>query len=56
MAVKETKRVSVKSILNGTLIHNGIEVAPLEVLSVTEDLAKELIATGYVKEVKVKEV
>lgn len=52
----ENARVSVKSIIDSTLIHSGLEIEAFEVVSVTKELADELIATGYCKLVKVKEV
>jgi hypothetical protein len=56
MAKNEEKRITVKSVLNATLIHGLVKIEAFEILSVNEELAKELIATGYVKEVKTKEV
>lgn len=50
----EGKQITIKSILNGVLVYNGISIAPLDILSVNEELARELIATGYIVEVKTK--
>ena len=50
----EGKQITIKSILNGVLVYNGISIAPLDILSVNEELARELIATGYIAEVKTK--
>ncbi|MGL5712350.1 MAG: hypothetical protein ACRCX7_11050 [Cetobacterium sp.] len=51
-----SKKISVQSVLDGTLLHNDIEIAPFEVISVDEKIALELVATKFCKLVKVKEV
>lgn len=53
--IKKDVKVNVKSILNGTLHHNDIKLEAFEVITVSRELADELIATGYVKEIKTRE-
>lgn len=54
-AVVAPKRVTVQSIVDKTILH-GEYFNAFEVVTVGAELAKELIATGYFKEVKSREV
>lgn len=55
MAEKATK-VTIKSNLDRIIVHNGLEIMPLETLSVSKEVADHLIKLGYCEAIKAREV
>ncbi|MGL5712146.1 MAG: hypothetical protein ACRCX2_03935 [Paraclostridium sp.] len=53
---KVNEKVQIKSNLDSTLIHNGIEIEAGEMISVDCEIAQELIAKKFCTLVKVKAV
>lgn len=57
MAVaKEVKTLTIKSLLDATLIYNGIEIMAGEIVELDYDSAKYLVDKGYCEEVKKRKV
>ncbi|MGL5962048.1 MAG: hypothetical protein ACRCZ0_08855 [Cetobacterium sp.] len=54
--IEVVKKITVQSVVNGVLRHNGVELAPFEIVSLEKELAESMIETGYVKAVKTREV
>lgn len=56
MAREIKENVQVRSNLDSTLVHNGIEIEAREIVSVDSKVAEELINKGFCTLIKVKAV
>lgn len=56
--MKTTKagNITIQSLLDSTLIHGDIVIAPKEIVIVDKEIAEELVAKGFVKVIEVKRI
>lgn len=55
MAKKDNK-TQIKSVLNSTLMYNGLMIAPGEIVEIDSSIAEALVEKKFCVEIKVKEM